>query len=80
MSHDDKLVRMANEIGKFFAAQGEDRAVAGIADHLVKFWTPRMRAEIVARAASGEAGLDPLPRRAVARLAAAAPATAAADP
>ena len=44
MSHDDKLVRMANEIGKFFAAQGEARAVEGIATHLRKFWTPRMRA------------------------------------
>ena len=30
----DKLVYMANQIGKFFAAQGEEQAVAGIADHL----------------------------------------------
>lgn len=70
MSHDDKLVTMANQIGKFFAAQGEARAVPQIAEHLKKFWTPRMRAEIAAHLAAGGAGLDPLPRRAVESLAA----------
>ena len=30
----EKLVYMANQIGKFFASQGPDEAVAGIADHL----------------------------------------------
>jgi formate dehydrogenase subunit delta len=30
----ERLVYMANQIGKFFAAQGDDAAVAGIADHL----------------------------------------------
>ena len=76
MSHDDKLVRMANDIGKFFAAQGEARAVEGISTHLRKFWTPRMRAEIIAHAEAGGAGLDDLPRRAVAGLAAASSAAA----
>ncbi len=70
----DKLVYMANQIGKFFASQGkdaDDAAVEGIATHLTKFWDPRMRAEIVARVHAGEAaGLDPLPRRAVQRLSA----------
>jgi formate dehydrogenase subunit delta len=69
----DKLVYMANQIGKFFAAQGqrdEARAVEGIATHLRKFWDPRMRTELIARVQAGEAaGLDPLPRRAVERLA-----------
>ncbi|WP_178133672.1 formate dehydrogenase subunit delta [Vineibacter terrae] len=55
----DKLVYMANQIGKFFAHQGEAKAVAGIADHIAKFWDPRMRAAIQAHAASGGAGLDP---------------------
>ena len=68
----DKLVYMANQIGKFFASQGghdEAAAVEGIATHLRKFWDPRMRAEIIAKAQSGDAaGLDPLPRRAVERL------------
>jgi formate dehydrogenase subunit delta len=76
MSHDkpgshDKLVYMANQIGKFFASQGEAHAVAGIEDHLRKFWDPSMRRAIVAQLQSGHAeALDPLPRRAVEKLAA----------
>ena len=64
----DKLVYMANQIGKFFASQGEDEAVPLIADHLVKFWDPRMREAIVAHLAGGGAGLDPPVRRAVEHL------------
>ena len=64
----DKLVYMANQIGKFFAHQGEGKAVAGIADHLAKFWDPRMRAAIQAHVTHGGAGLDPLVRQAVETL------------
>jgi formate dehydrogenase subunit delta len=64
----ERLVYMANQIGKFFASQGEDKAAAAIADHLVKFWEPRMRAAIRAHAAVGGDGLDPLVRAAVERL------------
>jgi formate dehydrogenase subunit delta len=66
----DKLVYMANQIGKFFASQGEDKAVPQIADHLVKFWDPRMRMAIVAYLAAGGAGLDAPVRKAVEDLAA----------
>lgn len=69
----DKLVYMANQIGKFFAHQGEAAAVTGIADHLAKFWEPRMRAAIQAHLAAGGAGLDPLVRQAVASLRPVAP-------
>jgi formate dehydrogenase subunit delta len=64
----DKLVTMANQIGRFFAHRPEEQAVADIADHLRQFWDPRMRAAIVAALAAGAPGLDPLPRRAVERL------------
>jgi formate dehydrogenase subunit delta len=64
----DKLVYMANQIGQFFANQGEDKAAPLIADHLVKFWDPRMRREITAYLAEGGAGLDPAVRKAVACL------------
>ena len=64
----ERLVYMANQIGKFFASQGLDEAVAGIADHLRKFWDPRMRAEIVAHLDAGGSGLDPNVREAVLRL------------
>jgi formate dehydrogenase subunit delta len=63
----EKLVYMANHIGKFFASQG-DGAVAGIADHLEKYWDPRMRATILEHLAHGGHGLDPLARAAVEQL------------
>jgi len=63
-----KLVMMANQIGKFFAAQRGADPVAAIANHLDKFWEPRMRAEIAAYLAAGGAGLDEPVRAAVGRL------------
>ena len=54
----DRLVMMANQIGRFFTPQREGDAVAGIADHLEKFWDPRMKASIVAHWRAGGAGLD----------------------
>jgi len=63
-----KLVYMANQIGKFFVSQGDAQAVPGIADHLKKFWDPRMRAQIVAHLEAGGQGLDPPVRRAVESL------------
>ena len=44
----DKLAYMANQIGKFFAHQPHDRRSQSIADHLRKFWDPRMRGTILA--------------------------------
>ena len=64
----DKLVYMANQIGKFFASQGPDKAAAGIAEHIAKFWDPRMRATIIAHFEAGGAGLDPAVRAAVDKL------------
>jgi formate dehydrogenase subunit delta len=64
---------MANQIAKFFASQGHDSAVAGIADHIGKFWDPRMRAAIFAHLEAGGAGLDPNAREALERLAAVKP-------
>jgi formate dehydrogenase subunit delta len=61
----EKLVHMANQIGQFFASQRHEDAVASIADHLKKFWDPRMRAAIVAHLDQGGAGLDPLVLQAV---------------
>ncbi|MCX5521048.1 formate dehydrogenase subunit delta [Kaistia defluvii] len=64
----EKLVHMANQIGTFFASQGAEQAPAAIADHLRKFWDPRMRAGILAHLEAGGADLDPLVRQAVERL------------
>ena len=65
MSSPDKLVTMANQIGKFFASQGEKAEVPGIAAHIRKFWDPRMRKAIYAHVAAGGAGLDPKVRAAI---------------
>ena len=64
----DKLVYMANQIGRFFAYQPPEAAVAGIVDHLRKFWEPRMRHQIVTLLDKPDIGLDPLVRIAVERL------------
>jgi len=68
-SPEEKLVRMVNQIGQFFQSQPHDEAVAGIADHLRSFWTPKMRRQIAEHAAAGGAGLDPLTLEEVRRLA-----------
>ena len=64
----DKLAYMANQIGKFYISQGHDKAVTGVAEHLGKFWDPRMRATIISYLQSGGARLDPWVREAVSRL------------
>jgi formate dehydrogenase subunit delta len=64
----DRLIYMANQIGKFFQSQGEARAVPGIADHIKKFWDPRMRKAIFAHMDNGGAGLDPYVREALLTL------------
>ena len=67
-SSPDRLVYMANQIGKFFENQGHDRAVLGVAEHITKFWDPRMRKAIIAHLVSGGAGLDVNVRDAIERL------------
>jgi formate dehydrogenase subunit delta len=66
---DQRLVYMANQITRFFASQKHDQAVAGIAEHIAKFWDPRMRQKIRAHVAAGGEGLEPLAREAIATLA-----------
>ncbi len=67
-SSPDRLVYMANQIGKFFQSQGHDKAVPGIAEHIRKFWDPRMRKAIFAHLDAGGAGLDPNVREALETL------------
>ena len=71
MSSTQHLVQMANDIGHFFRA--EDRredAVAGVANHIRRFWTPRMREKLIAHIAQhGPNGLDELPREALKTIA-----------
>lgn len=68
MSAENKLVMMANQMGRFFTPQRGVDSVGAIANHIARFWDPRMRAAIVAHLAAGGAGLDEPVRQAVGRL------------
>jgi formate dehydrogenase subunit delta len=74
----EHLVKMANDIGHFFAAEpAREDAIAGIANHIDKFWTKRMRAKLTVHLRQdGDAGLDDLPREALRRLLARQPTAA----
>jgi formate dehydrogenase subunit delta len=66
----DRLVAMANDIANFFAADpGGDAAVAAVAQHLRRFWDPRMRQQIIAHHRAGGSGLSELAMKGVGRLA-----------
>jgi formate dehydrogenase subunit delta len=64
-SSSDTLVRMANQIADFFKIQSEAGAVAGTADHISRFWDPRMRAKMAEHLAHGGEGLNPIALKAV---------------
>jgi len=64
----EKLVHMANQIAAYFVTQPGDGAAEAVADHLRKFWEPRMRAAIIAYLKAGGAGLEPAAAEAVRRL------------
>lgn len=61
----DKLIRMANQIAAFFRAYPEAEAIAGIRDHIMSFWTPRMRETLLAHLEKDGAGLDGLTAKAL---------------
>jgi len=68
----EKLVRMANQIGDFYAAMSEKEAMEGAASHLRLYWTPKMIREIVDFSDHGGAGLNATAQRAINSLKASA--------
>ena len=64
------LIEMANRIGDFFGAWPDrDQARSEIANHLKRFWEPRMRTQIVEYVhRQGGEGLDPIVIEAIASL------------
>jgi formate dehydrogenase subunit delta len=64
----DTLVRMANQIADFFKAQPGEDAVVGTADHIRRFWDPRMRVKMAEHLAHGGEGLTPIAKEAAARV------------
>jgi formate dehydrogenase subunit delta len=61
-----KLRRMADQIGINFAAMGHDNAMLATADHIDKYWDPRMKQQIFA---DDRALLTPIARGAIDHLA-----------
>lgn len=66
----DNLVKMANQIARFFEAWPDQAAARHeVANHLKRFWDPRMRATLVAHLAAGpDAHVRPLVMEAAAAL------------
>ncbi len=68
MSSPEKLVYMANQIGSFFATQRSADPKAGIANHIQRFWEPRMREAIFAYIDHGGEGLKDIVKDALIEL------------
>src|SRR5207248_9870580 len=66
----DLLIKMTNEIGDFFAGTAQpEEAARAVANHLKRYWEPRMRAQMLAYYEQRQgAGLSDLARSAVALL------------
>lgn len=76
MSHDEnhsdlviaKIVRMANQIGTFFLSKPHEEGVVGTAEHINKFWEPRMRRHFFEVLDAGGEGLLPIVKEAAASV------------
>jgi len=65
----DNLITMANQIGAFFGSLPDhEEALNSIADHIHKFWAPRMRVALLQSLDTPEsAELSPLVRESLTR-------------
>ena len=66
--HRDRIIHDANQIALYFSSSPREEAIAGILDHLKKFWEKRMRKQIADYVAQGGSGLHELAIQAVRRL------------
>ena len=60
MSTSEKLVIMANQIAAFFHSKPREEGIAGVAEHINKFWEPRMRRQLFEMLNSGGEGFNEL--------------------
>lgn len=65
--HVDHLIRMVNQMGSFFEAMPDrSEALHDLAQHLKRFWEPRMRKELLVHLDSrGSGELNPVPAEAI---------------
>ena len=68
-----RLVYMANQIARNFAAQGEDAAIAATADHIRLFWDPRMKSKAFELLGEPDCGFSHTARAALSKLFSASP-------
>ncbi|MBN9068549.1 MAG: formate dehydrogenase subunit delta [Rhizobiaceae bacterium] len=61
----DKLVYQANQIARFFHSKPHAEGVAGVAEHINKFWEPRMRRQFFELIKAGNKDFDELVLEAV---------------
>jgi formate dehydrogenase subunit delta len=62
----DNLIEMANRIGEFFDSMPDhEEAVDGVADHIHRFWEPRMRLAILGALDDEGSGMEPIVREAL---------------
>ncbi|MFC0399305.1 formate dehydrogenase subunit delta [Paraburkholderia rhizosphaerae] len=66
---ENNLIDMANRIGDFFESMPDhEEALAGVADHIRRFWEPRMRRQFIIAIDEGRAdALTAFTREAVTR-------------
>ena len=68
MSTGEKLVRMANQIADFFHSKPREEGIAGVAEHINKFWEPRMRRQLFEMLDDGTGNFNELVVAAAARI------------
>lgn len=66
MSNLERLVYMANQIARNFAVMGDEKAATATADHIIAYWDPRMKAQLVNHLAADPNRLEPIARQAAA--------------
>ena len=59
------LVAMVNEIAAFFEGEDPAKGADNVANHLRRYWDPRMRRQIVEHAMNGGEGLSPVAKAGV---------------
>ncbi|MGH8030977.1 MAG: formate dehydrogenase subunit delta [Luteimonas sp.] len=66
----ERLAEMANDIAAYFQAEPDHAtAVDGMVAHILRFWEPRMRVQIIQHLRAGDADLMPLAAAAIGMLA-----------
>ncbi len=58
----ERLRYMADQIARNFSVLGEEEAARSTADHIAKFWDPRMKAQLLA---GDRSQLSPIVARAI---------------